>query len=191
MPTATERSRQRIRCFADDLKAEDKQRLDDMLADVRYTYQDIAQELTDKGYEVSKSGVCRYASRSRHAQNRILDLQRRTEVLIRAAKEGMDLQSGEIATSMLLDMAVQRLASAEDEIDKISLDKLARMVNQLQRTTVYKTRYKDNRKKAISQLEENIMSRLRELVQEDEGLLDRLSGMVTEAAKEEAAKDDG
>ena len=191
MPQGTERDRQRIRCFADDLQDADKKRLDDMLADVRYTYQDIAKEMQLRGYEVSKSAVGRYASRSRHAQNRIRDMQERTEVLIRAAKEGQDIANGEVASSMALGMIVQRLATAEDEIEKVPINKVVLMLSQLQRTAVLKSRYKDSRKKTIEQLQENIMTRMRELVQEDSELLDKLNTMVATAAQEEAAKEDG
>jgi len=189
MPKERERSRNRIRSLVDDLPDVERKLLDDMLADVRYTYQDISDKLAERGFEISKSSIGRYAMRNSEAANRLKEIHERTELLVKAVRDGQDIQSGEVATSMMMDMLVQRIATADQEIDRVPLDKVSNMLSQLQRTVVYKSRYKDTRNKAIGQLQENIMARLRELVQEDTEMLDKLMSMVAAAAQEEAAKD--
>lgn len=191
MAAERERRRTRIRALVDDLPDEERKLLDDMLADVRYTYQDISDALEERGFALSKSSVGRYALRSSEAANRLREVRERTEQLIKTIKEGQDIQAGEVATSMMMDMLVQRLATAEEEIDTIPLDKVGNMLAQLQRSTIYKSRYKDTRKRTIEALEANIMARIRDLVQGDDELTERLLGLVNEAAKEEAAKEDG
>ena len=184
-----ERSRNRIRSLIDELPAEERKLLDDMLADVRYTYQQISDTLGDRGIDISKSSIGRYAMRSHEAANRLREIHDRTEQLVRAVKDGQDLQSADVATSIMMDMLVQRIATAEDEIDKVPLAKVATILTQLQRAAVYKNRYKDTRLKSIRTLEGNIMQRLRDLVQGDDELLDRLILLVQEAAKEEVMRD--
>ena len=58
-----QRERNRIKSRVDELPDEIRAQLDAMLADVNYTYQDIADTITDLGYEISRSAVGRYAMR--------------------------------------------------------------------------------------------------------------------------------
>ena len=66
-----QRERNRVRSRVDELPEEVRTRLDAMLADVNYTYQDISQALTGEGYEISRSAVGRYAMRHNSAARRL------------------------------------------------------------------------------------------------------------------------
>ena len=50
-----QRERNRIKSRVDELPDEIRTQLDAMLADVNYTYQDIADTITDLGYEISRT----------------------------------------------------------------------------------------------------------------------------------------
>ena len=50
-----QRERNRIKSRVDELPDEIRAQLDAMLADVNYTYQDIADTITDLGYEISRT----------------------------------------------------------------------------------------------------------------------------------------
>ena len=50
-----QRERNRIKSRVDELPDEIRAQLDTMLADVNYTYQDIADTITDLGYEISRT----------------------------------------------------------------------------------------------------------------------------------------
>ena len=52
-----QRERNRIKSRVDELPDEIRAQLDAMLADVNYTYQDIADTITDLGYEISRTKV--------------------------------------------------------------------------------------------------------------------------------------
>ena len=47
----------RVRSKVDEFPPEIREGLDRMLADVRYTYSEIAEALTAQGYEISKSAI--------------------------------------------------------------------------------------------------------------------------------------
>lgn len=70
-----------------------------------------------------------------------------------------------------------------------AVDKAGRLLVQLQRSGVYKNRWKDERKKTIEALREGMLLELRASIQEDEELLERLTAIVEGVARREAAKE--
>lgn len=185
------RERNRIRCRVDDFPEAARLKLEALLRDVHNTYEDIAAEMTEAGYEISKSAVHRYAMRTNAAASRVREAAEQTRMLVQELKDNQDLEATEVATAILMDGLTRRLATAEDDFDNLPLEKAGRLLVQIQRSAVYKDRYKKDRQKTIDSLERNIMERLRELAQEDSELLDKLMALVATAAKEEAAKEDG
>lgn len=187
---ARQRQRDRVRCKMDEYPAEAREKLDAMLRDIRYTYQDIAEELTEAGWPITKSSVWRYASRTKAAGERLRLVAEQTRQLIQAVQDNHDVEATEVCSALLLDGLTRRLASAEEEFDSIPLDKAGRLLVQMQRSSVYKNRYKQERQKTIESLQDTMMQKLRDAVQDDDELLNRLSGMVEQAAREEAQKGD-
>ena len=75
-----QRERNRIKSRVDELPDEIRAQLDAMLADVNYTYQDIADTITDLGYEISRSAVLDQYETMLNAQ--LLDLAAQEEVVL-------------------------------------------------------------------------------------------------------------
>lgn len=180
----------RVRFRVDEYPPEAKELLEAMLADVRNTYQDIAEAMTEKGWPITKSSVQRYAMRTEAAAARIRAAAEQTRVLIQSIKDGQDVEASEVGSALLLDGLIRRMATAEDEFDLMPLDKAGRLLVQLQRSGVYKQRWKNERRKTIDSLRDSMMMELRGEVQEDDELLSRLSSMVDRIAEREAAKDE-
>ena len=82
-----QRQRTRIKSRIDELPDEVKQLVDARLSDVGITYQEIADEVKKKGYEISRSSVGRYALRQGAALQHLKDAQNQTRVLIEAVKK--------------------------------------------------------------------------------------------------------
>jgi hypothetical protein len=183
------RTIRRTRYRVDDYPEEARDLLESMLQDVRYTYQEIAETLTEKGWPISKSSVHRYARRTQAATERLKVAAEQTRVLIQSIKDGQDVEASEVASALLLDGLINRLATAEEEFDNMPLDKAGRLLVQLQRSGVYKNRWKDERQKVIDGLRDSLMASLRDEVQGDDELLERLGQLVDQAARREAAKD--
>ena len=59
------------------------------------------------------------------------------------------------------------------------------------RSTIYKERWRKERLAAIESVERNVKARMRQMVQDDPDLLERLQQLVSEAAAEEAGRDEG
>lgn len=180
----------RVRYKVDEYPPEAKETLERLLADIRFTYTEIAEEMTARGWPMSKSSIHRYAARTQAAADRLRAAAEQTRILIQAVKDGQDLEAGEVASAMLLDRLTERIATAEEEFDELPLDKAGRLLVQLQRTSVYKARWKAERKKTIEALREGMLSELRGVIQEDDELLERLTAIVDGVARREAAKDE-
>jgi hypothetical protein len=134
--------------------------------------------------------VHRYAKRTQAATERLRVAAEQTRVLIQSIKDGQDVEASEVGSALLLDGLINRLATAEEEFDDMPLDKAGRLLVQLQRSGVYKNRWKAERRKTIESLRDSMMRELQGEVQEDDELLARLSQMVERIADREAAKDD-
>ena len=188
---AKQRERNRIRSRVDELPEELRTLLDARLADVGYTYQEIAGELTEAGYEISRSAIGRYAMRHNNAARRLREASEQTAALMQIIRENQDVESSELAASILMDGLTRRIATAEEDFDILPLDKAGRLLVQLQRSTVYKERYRKDRREAIASVERNIMARMRQLIQTNPVLLTQIEALVHEAAQEEVLKDEG
>ena len=98
---------------------------------VRYTYQEISDAMAEKGWPVSKSAIHRYAVRTEAAAERIRAAAEQTRILIQSVKDGQDVEATEVASALLLDGLIKRLATAEEEFDDLPLDKAGRLLVQL------------------------------------------------------------
>lgn len=73
------RTKQRITSKIDELPEDLRMKVDVMLADTSNTYEYISQFLKGEGYDISKSSVGRYATRTNNAMQRLLEAQAQTD----------------------------------------------------------------------------------------------------------------
>lgn len=145
------RNKQRINSKIDELPEDLHTKVDVMLADTSNSYEYISQFLKQEGYEISKSSVGRYATRSNKAMQRLLEAQAQTDRLIQAVKSNPDADYTEAAMILTMNGLLNKVATAEEEWDEMPLDKAGRLIASLSRTKVYKDRVKqDMRKRRIS-----------------------------------------
>ena len=178
------RTMQRIHCRVDEFPQEVRDEIDRMLADPTNTYTDIAVRMTERGYDISKSAVHRYASRVGADQQRLREIGEQTKRLVQSLKDNQDVEATEVANALMLDALTRRIATAEEEFDALPLDKAGRLLVSLQRSAVYKARTMEDKRKTVNRLEESILNRLREQVQGNTELQERLSDMVHKTAQE-------
>lgn len=183
-----QRTKNRIKSRVDELPPEARETLNNMLADVKYTYVQIADEMAHKGWEISRQSIGRYALRQNAVAKRLMDAREQTTALLAVARTNQDVESTELTTSILIDGLTQRIATAQEEFDEMPLEKAAKLVVALQRSAVYKARMRASRAQACHDVEANILAKIREQVQEDPELVARLSAIVSAAATEEAKR---
>lgn len=131
-----ERERTRIKSRVDELPEEIKKFLDDLLLDVNITYQEIADAITQKGYEISKSSVGRYALRKNAVLNRLKEATEQTKMIIEASKGNDPLKAVNATVEMMTAGLARKIATAQEEIDNLPVGKAMSATIQLKRVAV-------------------------------------------------------
>lgn len=176
-----QRERSRIKSKVDELPAEVRDYLDSRIINVNITYTEIAEEITNMGYPISKSSIGRYAMRQNAAAKRLKEAYEKTRVLVKTIQENRDVDSSEVATAILMDALTNRIATAEEDFDNMPLDKAGRLVVALQRSIMYKEKLKYEVTKgvnvAIAKIKEQLKAELGkypEILEQIYGVMDRV-----------------
>lgn len=183
------RSKQRISSKIDELPEDLRMKVDVMLADTSNTYEYISQFLKGEGYNISKSSVGRYATRTNNAMQRLLEAQAQTDRLIQVVKENPEADYTEAAILLTMNGLLNKVATAEEEFNEMPLDKAGRLIASLSRTKVYKDRVKqDMRRKADIAFRE-MESEMLKVIKQDEKSVAMLKEILAKA-KERMMEDD-
>lgn len=183
------RTKQRVTSKIDELPEDLRIKVDVMLADTSNTYEYISQFLKGEGYDISKSSVGRYATRTNNAMQRLLEAQAQTDRLIQVVKENPEADYTEAAILLTMNGLLNKVATAEEEFNEMPLDKAGRLIASLSRTKVYKDRVKqDMRRKADIAFRE-MESEILKLIKQDEKSAAMLKEILAKA-KERMTEDD-
>ena len=183
------RTKQRITSKIDELPEDLRMKVDVMLADTSNTYEYISQFLKGEGYDISKSSVGRYATRTNNAMQRLLEAQAQTDRLIQVVKENPEAGYTEAAILLTMNGLLNKVATAEEEFNEMPLDKAGRLIASLSRTKVYKDRVKqDMRRKADIAFRE-MESEMLKVIKQDEKSAVQLKEILAKA-KERMMEDD-
>lgn len=183
------RTKQRITSKIDELPEDLRMKVDVMLADTSNTYEYISQFLKGEGYDISKSSVGRYATRTNNAMQRLLEAQAQTDRLIQVVKENPEADYTEAAILLTMNGLLNKVATAEEEFNEMPLDKAGRLIASLSRTKVYKDRVKqDMRRKADIAFRE-MESEMLKVIKQDERSAAQLKEILAKA-KERMMEDD-
>ena len=183
------RTKQRITSKIDELPEDLRMKVDVMLADTSNTYEYISQFLKGEGYDISKSSVGRYATRTNNAMQRLLEAQAQTDRLIQVVKENPEADYTEAAILLTMNGLLNKVATAEEEFNEMPLDKAGRLIASLSRTKVYKDRVKqDIRRKADIAFRE-MESEMLKVIKQDEKSAAQLKEILAKA-KERMMEDD-
>ena len=183
------RTKQRITSKIDELPEDLRMKVDVMLADTSNTYEYISQFLKGEGYDISKSSVGRYATRTNNAMQRLLEAQAQTDRLIQVVKENPEADYTEAAILLTMNGLLNKVATAEEEFNEMPLDKARRLIASLSRTKVYKDRVKqDMRRKADIAFRE-MESEMLKVIKQDEKSAAQLKEILAKA-KERMMEDD-
>lgn len=183
------RSKQRVCGKIDELPESLRMKVDVMLADVSNSYEYISSFLKEEGYEISKSSVGRYATRTNRAMQRILEAQAQTDRLIQVVRENPETDYTEAAILLTMNGLLNKVATAEEEWDDMPLDKAGRLIASLSRTKVYKDRVRQDMRKKADVAFREMEAEMLKVIKQDE----KSAGMLREIlarAKERMMQDD-
>jgi hypothetical protein len=177
-----ERERTRIKSRIDEFPEDIVTLINQRLADVNISYQSIADEVTGLGFDISRSTIGKYALKQNEVAKRLKDSFEKTRALIQTVKENQDMEAADIAGTIFMDALTKRIATAEEEFDDLPLDKAGRLLIQLQRSTVYKEKFKLEYKKGIKDSVEIIKAELKRELSKEPELLKRMVELTEKAA---------
>ena len=183
------RTKQRITSKIDELPEDLRMKVDVMLSVTSNNHEYISQFLKGEGYDISKSSVGRYATRTNNAMQRLLEAQAQTDRLIQVVKENPEADYTEAAILLTMNGLLNKVATAEEEFNEMPLDKAGRLIASLSRTKVYKDRVKqDMRRKADIAFRE-MESEMLKVIKQDEKSAAQLKEILAKA-KERMMEDD-
>ena len=164
-------------------------KVDVMLADTSNTYEYISQFLKGEGYDISKSSVGRYATRTNNAMQRLLEAQAQTDRLIQVVKENPEADYTEAAILLTMNGLLNKVATAEEEFNEMPLDKAGRLIASLSRTKVYKDRVKQDMRRMADIAFREMESEMLKVIKQDEKSAAQLKEILAKA-KERMMEDD-
>ena len=183
------RTKQRITSKIDELPEDLRMKVDVMLADTSNTYEYISQFLKGEGYDISKSSVGRYATRTNNAMQRLLEAQAQTDRLIQVVKENPEADYTEAAILLTMNGLLNKVATAEEEFNEMPLDKAGRLIASLSRTKVYKDRVKQDMRRKDDIAFREMESEMLKVIKQDEKSAVQLKEILAKA-KERMMEDD-
>ena len=183
------RTKQRITSKIDELPEDLRMKVDVMLADTSNTYEYISQFLKGEGYDISKSSVGRYATRTNNAMQRLLEAQAQTDRLIQVVKENPEADYTEAAILLTMNGLLNKVATAEEEFNEMPLDKAGRLIASLSRTKVYKDRVKQDMGRKADIAFREMESEMLKVIKQDEKSAAQLKEILAKA-KERMMEDD-
>lgn len=184
-----DRQRLRTRSKIDELPADIKAQVLEMISDTTKTYTDIAESLKEKGYDISRSCVGRYAYTSRATLQRLQKAQEEAKLLIEVVKSNPNEDYTEAGLQILTRELTKRLATAEEEFDAMPIDKAARVMVQLTRADTYKKKAKQEMKTRAELAFEKMETEILKTIKADENLAIQLHTILAQA-KEKMMQDD-
>lgn len=183
------RTKNRVTSKIDELPESLRMKVDVTLADTSNTYEYISQFLKEEGYDISRSSVGRYATRTNTAMQRLLEAQAQTDRLIQVVKENPEADYTEAAILLTMNGLLNKVAMAEEEWDEMPLDKAGRLIASLSRTKVYKDRVKQDMKKKADIAFREMESGMLKVIKQDEKSAAMLKEILAKA-KERMMQDD-
>ena len=146
------------------LPDEIKKELDIMLSDTANTYMDISDWLKDKGFDISKSTVGRYALETHKLSTKLLEARTQVNELVRLAKEDKDSEN---ITEGAMQIATVKLT---EKIAYLAI----KLITSISRTKAYKDKVYAKLKSEYEEAYKNFKNAISEELKSHPDLLERL-----------------
>ena len=179
-----QRQKTRIKSRVDELPEEIKKFLDGMLLDVSITYQEIADAVTGKGYEISKSSVGRYALRKNAVLERLKEATEQTRLIIEASKGNDPLKAVNATIEMMTAGLARKIATAQEEIDNLPVEKAMHATIQLKKVAVEEANNLLRTDKLYRQALADVKAAFIEVIKKDPSLAERIDKAAKQVEEE-------
>lgn len=157
------------------LPDEIKKELDIMLSDTSNTYMEISDWLKDKGFDISKSTVGRYALETHKLSTKLLEARTQVNELIRLAKEDKDSENiTEGAMQIATVKLTEKIAYLEEEIEDMDASDAIKLITSISRTKAYKDKIYAKLKSEYEEAYNNFKTAISEELKSHPDILEKL-----------------
>lgn len=185
------RQRRRTKSSIDQLPAETRRRLDDMLSDAYngLTYKDMADEVeADCGIRLSTSAIQRYAVKYDRNAKKLRNRMDEMRQIERYMEGHSPADFSAYIAALIQDGLLRRIQEGQDEIDDIPIKDVLKLAIQAERTSAYVYRYRDQtiqrEEAADDQLDADHVKWLRETLRENPELLKEIMEEIANGSAE-------
>lgn len=186
MAAEKERRRTRINSKIDQLPPEAKAKVDDMVADSSFTYQDIADWLKEQGYEISRGAVGRYAIRINEAAQRMAEQLEQTR-LTSTGSSATRTSTAKAAQAVMASGIMQRVSTADGEFLEMPLEKAGRLLASFRRVDVAERKMLFDMRQKIDLAFEELEHQLMDAIKSDPALSAQMREILTKAKEKMVA----
>lgn len=179
--------RTRINSKVMQLPEEVREELNAKLRDSAISYQEIAEELTRQGYEISKSAIGRYAVRLNEATQRIADTLEKTKTIVKMIEDNPELDYTKASRMLMMDGLLNKVITSEEEFNEMPLDKAGRLIASLSRAETQEKKanrqYQTKMQIALAGLQTEILAKIKgnkELSKEVSALFKKVEDSLNE-----------
>lgn len=152
-----------------------KNQLDIMLSDTANTYMDISEWLKEKGFDISKSTVGRYALETHKLSTKLLEARTQVNELIRLAKEDKDSENiTEGAMQIAAVKLTEKIAYLDEEIEDMDASDAIKLITSISRTKAYKDKIYAKLKSEYEEAYNNFKTAISEELKSYPDILDKL-----------------
>ena len=153
--------------------------MDEMLADrVNYTYQDIADELTEAGYPISKSAIGRYVMRTNREMREINMMVKQQEALLYWMRDNPNYDAAQASLALLISRLTNRIINEPDMVGDIDADKAVGHIIRAIRASTQMERLAQIEGKASADARARVMDDMRDALQRQPELYEQLMALV-------------
>ncbi|MGP1567505.1 MAG: phage protein Gp27 family protein [Peptoanaerobacter stomatis] len=157
------------------LPDEIKKELDIMLSDTSNTYMEISDWLKDKGFDISKSTVGRYALETHKLSTKLLEARTQVNELIKLAKESNDSENiTEGAMQIATVKLTEKIAYLDEEIEDMDASDAIKLITSISRTKAYKDKIYAKLKSEYEEAYNNFKTAISEELKSYPDILDKL-----------------
>lgn len=170
------------------LPGEIRRLVDQMLAG-GHTYEEVVEAVRKAGQDIGKSSVGRYYSKYAQAAERLQKAREGMAAVIEAVNDRPDTDLAQAASSIMMQALLDRVAMAQTgEFDEMALDKVGKLIADLQRADVARERLKLAHTRGVEAAIAILKQQLRSELGQRPDLLDQLYRVADQAAEKAKAQ---
>ena len=143
-----------------------------------YTYDDIVDAVKQNGEKISRSAIQRYHASFEFAAEKIRRVREQAKVLIDELRENPGTEMAEVANQVMMHGLLERVATASDEFDKLSLEQAGKLIATLERSGVGRERLKLQYEKMLKTARNQIETELKRELSDQPDILTRITELV-------------